>query len=68
MDWEETFEKYEGSKSPFEATNEELARSRFDEGIDFKSDEELAFWLKMTYEEQIDEEYRLKIGREKFGY
>ncbi|MDQ0274530.1 hypothetical protein J2S72_000538 [Peptoniphilus koenoeneniae] len=55
-------------KSPFEATNEELADSRFCDDVDFKSKEEEKYFCSLPDSIAGDEIKRLTIGMEKFGY
>lgn len=54
--------------SPFEASNEELAKDRFYENIRFKSKEEEQYFYSLSDSIIEDEIKRLTIGMEKFGY
>lgn len=54
--------------SPFEATNDELAKDRFYENIRFKSKEEEKYFYSLPDSIAGDEIKRLTIGIEKFGY
>ena len=54
--------------SPFEATNDELAKDRFCENIRFKSKEEEKYFCSLPDSIAGDEIKRLTIGMEKFGY
>lgn len=54
--------------SPFEATNDELAKDRFYENIRFKSEEEEKYFCSLPDSIAGDEIKRLTIGMEKFGY
>lgn len=54
--------------SPFEATNDELAKDRFYENIRFKSKEEEKYFCSLPDSIAGDEIKRLTIGMEKFGY
>lgn len=55
-------------KSPFEATNDELAKDRFYENIRFKSKEEEKYFYSLPDSIAGNEIKRLTIGMEKFGY
>lgn len=55
-------------KSPFEATNKELADSRFCDDIHFKSEEEKKLFYKLGESILDDEKMRLEIGMGQFGY
>ncbi|ERT59008.1 hypothetical protein [Peptoniphilus sp. BV3C26] len=64
----EFFERKSKLKSPFEATNKELADSRFCDDVDFKSKEEEKYFCSLPDSIAGDEIKRLTIGMEKFGY
>lgn len=55
-------------KSPFEATNQEIADSRFYDDIGFKSEEERNLFCKLGEPVIDDERKRLEIGMKHFGY
>lgn len=55
-------------KSPFEATNKELADSRFCDDVHFKSEEEKTLFYELGESILDDEKKRLEIGMEHFGY
>ena len=55
-------------KSPFEATNDELAHDRFHSDIRFKSEEEEKYFWSLPDSIAGNEIKRLTIGMEKFGY
>lgn len=55
-------------KSPFEATNKELADSRFCDDVHFKSEEEKKLFCKLDKSIIYDERKRLEIGMKHFGY
>ena len=50
--------------SPFEATNEQMAKSRFTDEVGISTQKEREAWNKLTPQERNDESIRLKIGRE----
>ena len=56
------------SKSPFEATNKEIEMDRLYGGVNFLSEEEEELWDSIPHDLKFNEEYRLKLGAEKFGY
>lgn len=55
-------------KSPFEATNKEMADSRFCDDVHFKSEEEKKLFYELGESILDDEKKRLEIGMEHFGY
>lgn len=55
-------------KSPFEATNKELADSRFCDDVHFKSEEEKKLFYILGESIIDDEKKRLEIGMKYFGY